>query len=124
MNTFAEAIRYLDYHPEFSTYPVGKTRLSEDPDAPKDEEELKTRQGFQELLSALLLNSALAAIKLAGQINLRAAISLTNRAVQFALSDADRGRRSHPDRDMSDNDNHLSQGIVPSGAGPYRSQRS
>lgn len=86
----------MDYHPEFSTYPGGKTPLSEDPDAPEDEEEVKTRRGFQELLSPLLLNSALAAIKLAGPINLRTAISLTNRALEFALSDADKGRRSQP----------------------------
>jgi len=98
MNTLAEAIRYLDYHPEYSTYPGGKTPLSEDPDAPEDEEEVKTRRGFQELLSPLLLNSSLAAIKLAGPINLRTAISLTNRAIGFALSDADRGRRSQSTR--------------------------
>jgi len=53
---------------------------------------VKTRRGFQELLSALLLNSALAAIKLAGLANLRAAINLTDRAVGFALSDADRAK--------------------------------
>lgn len=94
MDTPTEAIRYLDYHPEFSTYPGGKTPLSEDPDAPEDDEEVKTRRGFQELLSPLLLNSALAAIKLAGPTNLRAAISLTDRAIRFALSDADRGRYS------------------------------
>ena len=93
-DTLAEAIRYLDYHPEYSTYPGGKTPLSKDPDAPEDEEEVKTRRGFQELLCPLLLNSALAAIKLAGPINLRTAISLANRAVGFALSDADQGR--HP----------------------------
>ncbi|KAF9653654.1 peptidyl-prolyl cis-trans isomerase Cpr7 [Thelephora ganbajun] len=77
LNEWQKAIRYLDYHPEFSTYPG---------------EEVKTRRGFQELLSPLLLNSALAAIKLAGPINLRTAISLANRAVGFALSDADRAK--------------------------------
>ena len=119
----SEAIRYLDYHPEFSTYPGGKTPLSEDPDAPDDEEEVKTRRGFQELLSALLLNSALAAIKLGDPINLRTAISLANRAIGFALSDADRGRHSSQlDTDISDNDDRLSQGIVPSGAGPHSPQ--
>lgn len=84
----------MDYHPEFSAYPGGKTPFSDDPTSPEDEEEVKTRRGFQELLSHLLLNSALAAIKLAGPINLRTAISLTNRAVGIALSDTDRGRRS------------------------------
>lgn len=54
---------------------------------------MKTRRGFQELLSPLLLNSALAAIKLAGLGNLRIAIRLADRALEFALSDADRGRR-------------------------------
>ena len=103
-----EAIRYLDYHPEFSTYPGGNSLLSEDSNTPEDEGEVKTRRGFQELLSALLLNSALAAIKLAGPINLRTAISLTNRAVTFALSDADRGRRSKLGAEISDNDDLLS----------------
>jgi peptidyl-prolyl isomerase D len=88
-------IRYLDYHPELSAYSGGKTPLPEDPDAPEDEE-VKTRQGFQELLSPLLFDSALAAIKLAGPVNLRFAIGLTNRVLQFDLSDADRGRRSQP----------------------------
>lgn len=87
-----KAIRYLDHHPEFSTYPGFKTPLSEDPDTPVDEEEVKTRRGFQELLSALLLNSSLAAIKLAGPVNLQTAVSLTNRAVEFAPSDADRAK--------------------------------
>lgn len=92
--TLTEAIRYLDHHPEYSAYLGGKTPLSQDPDAPEDEGEVKTRRGFQELLSLLLLNSALAAIKLAGPINSRIAISLTNRAVDVAPSDADRGRHS------------------------------
>ena len=93
-HTPTEAIRYLDYHPDYSAYLEGKTPLSGDPEAHQDEEETKLRRGFQELLSALLLNSALGAIKLAGPIHSRTAISLTNRAVGIALSDADRGRRS------------------------------
>lgn len=88
---FTEAIRYLDYHPEFSTYPGGNHILSENPDAPEDEGEAKTRLGFREVLSALLLNATLAAITLAGTVNLHTAVSLANRAEGFALSDADRG---------------------------------
>lgn len=91
VDSITEAIRYLDYHPEFSAYPGSGTPFSGDPDHPEDEEELKTRRGFQELLSPLLLNSALAATKLAGPINLRTAISLTTRVLEFASSDADRG---------------------------------
>lgn len=94
MDTLTEAIRYLDYHPEYSAYLEGRTPVSGDPESPNDEEERKRRRGFQELLSPLLLNSALAAIKLAGANNLRSAISLTTRAVGIALSDADRGRHS------------------------------
>jgi len=92
LDKWQKALRYLDHHPEYSAYLGGKTPLSKDPDTPEDEEEVKTRQGFRELLSPLLLNSALAAIKLAGQVNLRTAISLTNRATRVALSDADRGK--------------------------------
>jgi len=94
MGVLTEAIRYLDHHPDYSAYLEGKTPLSGDPENPLDEEDAKRRRGFQELLSALLLNSALGAIKLAGPIHLRTAVSLTNRAVGIALSDADRGKRS------------------------------
>ena len=92
MGTLTEAIRYLDYHPEYSAYLEGRTPLSGDPENTQDEEDVKRRRGFQELLSALLLNSALGAIKLAGS-HLRTALALTNRAVGIALSDADRGKR-------------------------------
>ena len=84
----------MDYHPEYSAYLAGRLQPSEDPTTPEEEEDAKRRRGFRELLGPLLLNSALAANKLGGQINSRTAISLTNRAVGFALSDADRGRRS------------------------------
>lgn len=100
-----EAIRYLDHHPEFSAYPGGNIPPSGDLGVPEDEE-VKTRREFQELLSSLLLNSALGLIKLAGAINLRTAISLTNRAVEIALSDAHRGGRSQPVTEISDNNNH------------------
>jgi peptidyl-prolyl isomerase D len=62
---------------------------------------VKTRLGFQELLSALLLNATLAAIKLSGPINLHTAVSLANRAIGFALSDADRGERSQSNTEIS-----------------------
>jgi len=88
-----EAIGYLDYHPEYS-YPRGKAPFTEAPDASGDEEDEETRQGFRELLRPLLLNSALARMKLAGPANLRNAISLTNRALEIVTSDADRGRCS------------------------------
>jgi len=84
-----KAIRYLDYHPEFSTYP-----LPEDPNGEDSAEDSNTKdpnaeekRRFQELLSPLLLNSALAATK-----NPRQVITLTNRALLFALSNADRAK--------------------------------
>ena len=107
----SEAIRYLDYHPEFSTSSPGP----EDPD-------LEMKRGFQELLTALLLNSALAAIKLASKINLLAAIELTKRAVRLGLEDGQRGRHPRPDTEITGNNNNTRQGILPSGTGPQRSQ--
>jgi len=91
LDKWQKAIRYLDYHPEYSAYLEGRTPLSGDPENPQDEEDVKRRRGFQELLSALLLNSALGAIKLAGS-HLRTAVALTDRAVGIALSDADRAK--------------------------------
>lgn len=88
-----EAIRYLDYHPEFSTYPLPEDFNAEDSaeDSNTKDPNAEEKRRFQELLSPLLLNSALAATK-----NPRQVIALTNRALLFALSDADRGRRLKP----------------------------
>jgi len=87
-----KGIRYLEHHPEFSTYPPGKAPVSEGPDAPKNEQELKTRQEFQRVLSVLSLNSTLAALKLPGRIGPKALIDLANKAVKFAFSDDTRAK--------------------------------
>jgi len=92
VDKWQKAIRFLDYHPDYSAYLEGRTPLAGDPENPQDEEDVKRRRAFQELLSALLLNSALGAIKLGGPIHSRTAVSLTNRAVGIALSDADRAK--------------------------------
>ena len=44
MDTLTEAIRYLDYHPEYSAYLEGKTPVSGDPENPLDEEDVKRRK--------------------------------------------------------------------------------
>ena len=122
--TLAEAIRYLDYLPEFSHNPGGNTPLSGDPNAPDSEGEAETRREFQAKLTALLNNSAQAANKLGGTDNLRTAISLADRSIGISdpNSSRDRGRLSQSDTEISDDDNHLSQGILQSGAGAHRSQ--
>jgi hypothetical protein len=88
-----ESLRYLDWHPELTTSissEDGKPfteELSSEPDINAD-----IKKSFHELLSPLLLNSALAALKLGGASNARTAKELTDRALnEVNLSNADRG---------------------------------
>ena len=74
--SFVEGIRYLDVHPVLPD------------DTP---EEIKS--GSAELLSSLLLNSALAAHKLGGSVNAQSAVNWTTRAIErLTLSDAEKGK--------------------------------
>lgn len=71
-----EGIRYLDAHPVL-------------PDSTTPE----IQAGFTELLSSLLLNSALAAHKLGGSDNASSAVQYTTRAIdRIKLSDAEKGK--------------------------------
>ena len=73
---FAEGIRYLDVHPVLPD------------DTPED-----IKSGSAELLSSLLLNSALAAHKLGGSANAQSAVNWTTRAIErLTLSDAENGK--------------------------------
>lgn len=75
MLRFLESIRYLDLH----------TELPED--APPE-----LKDSYQALLAPLLLNSALAAIRLGGPVNAQITLKNTNRAIfDLELNDADKG---------------------------------
>ena len=74
MQSFTEAIRYLDVHPFLP-----------------DEDPAEIKAAFPELLGSLLLNSALVAHKLGGSDNARSAVQWTTRALDRAkLTDAEK----------------------------------
>ena len=71
-----EAVRYLDVNPVL----------------PEDTSEA-TKKSHSEILSSLLLNSALAAHKLGGSGNARTAVDWTSRAInRLELSNAEKGQ--------------------------------
>ena len=73
---FVEAVRYLDVNPVL----------------PEDTSEA-VKKSHSEILSSLLLNSALAAHKLGGSGNARTAIDWTSRAInRLELSNAEKGQ--------------------------------
>lgn len=89
--TRSESVRYLDWHPEFARYTNDGKPFTEEPSAEPDSE-VATRKLFTELLTPLLLNSALAALKLGGIENARTAKAVTDRALsEVSLSNADQG---------------------------------
>jgi peptidyl-prolyl isomerase D len=91
-----ESLRYLDWHPEFTiskSSEDGKPFSEEPASEPNADANLK--KSFQELVTPLLLNSALAVLKLGGSTNARTAKGITDRALnEPTLSDADRGAPS------------------------------
>ena len=73
---FVEAVRYLDVNPVL----------------PEDTSEA-VKKSHSEILSSLLLNSALAAHKLGGSGNARTAVDWTSRAInRLELSNAEKGQ--------------------------------
>lgn len=69
-------MRYLDVHPYLP-----------------DETTFETKKAFQDLLTSLLLNSSLAAIKATGSSNAQRAVDWTTRALdRLPMSDADKGK--------------------------------
>jgi len=94
LEKWQKSLRYLDWHPEFTiskSSEDGKPFSEEPASEPNADANLK--KSFQELVTPLLLNSALAVLKLGGSTNARTAKGITDRALnQPTLSDADRAK--------------------------------
>lgn len=94
LDKWQKSLRYLDCHPEFTTSvsSEGGKPFTEEPSSEPDAD-ADIKKSFQVLLAPLLLNSALAALKLGGGSNARTAKDLTDRALNGVnLSAADRGK--------------------------------